>query len=123
MTSTATDADILAALNRTYIRCVADADTKAFAEILADDFLNSNPDGTLVDKAAFLRQIESIGTLRSMDVDDVRIRVFGETAVIHAQTQYVLANGREGRGRYTDGWARRGGKWLAVFAHVTRIMI
>jgi ketosteroid isomerase-like protein len=125
MTSTATSAetDILAGLNRTYIRCVADADTKAFAEILADDFLNSNPDGTLVDKPAFLRQIESIGKLRSIDIDDVRIRVFGETAVIHAQTRYVLANGREGRGRYTDGWAKRGGKWLAVFAHVTRIMI
>ena len=93
MTSTATSAEteILAGLNRTYIRCVAEADTKAFAEILADDFLNSNPDGTLVDKTAFLRQIESIGKLRSIDIDDVRIRVFGETAVIHAQTRYVLA--------------------------------
>ena len=123
MTSTAsdTDVDILIALNRTYIRCVADADTKRFAEILADDFLNSNPDGTLVDKAGFLRQIDSIGKLRSMEVDDVRIRIFAETAVIHAETRYVLANGREGRGRYTDGWAKRSGKWLAVFAHVTRI--
>ena len=122
MTPTAgTDVDILTELNRTYIRCVADADTKRFAEILADDFLNSNPDGTLVDKPAFLRQIESIGKLASIDVDDVRIRILGETAVIHAETRYVLADGRSGRGRYTDGWAKRGGKWLAVFAHVTRM--
>jgi hypothetical protein len=122
MTPTAgTDVDILTELNRTYIRCVADADTKRFAEILADDFLNSNPDGTLVDKPAFLRQIESIGKLTSIDVDDVRIRILGETAVIHAETRYVLADGRSGRGRYTDGWAKRGGKWLAVFAHVTRM--
>jgi len=118
-----TDVDILTALNRTYIRCVADADTKRFAGILADDFLNSNPDGTLVDKPAFLRQIESIGRLQALDIDDVRIRVLGDVAVIHATTRYLLADGRAGRGRYTDGWAKRGGQWLAVFAHVTRITI
>src|SRR5262245_59321348 len=118
-----TDTDVLTALNGTYIRCVAEADTQQFAQILADDFLNSNPDGTLVDKPAFLRQIESIGRLRSMDVDDVRIRIFGDTAIIHEETRYVLANGRHGRGRYTDGWAKRSGTWVAVFAHVTRITV
>jgi hypothetical protein len=118
----AADVDVLTGLNRTYIRCVADADTKRFAEILADDFLNSNPDGTLVDKAAFLRQIESIGKLKSIDIEGVRIRVLGDVAVIHAATRYVLADGREGLGRYTDGWAKRGGTWLAVFAHVTRLI-
>lgn len=112
---------MLTALNATYIRCIVDADTRRFAEILADDFLCSNPDGSLVDKPAFLRQIERVGKVRSMDLNDVRIRILGDTAMIHAATRFVLADGRTGQGRYTDGWAKRGGQWLAVFAHVTRI--
>jgi len=120
----ASDLEALTALNDTYIRCVVDADTRRFAEILADDFVCSNPDGSMVDKPAFLRQIERIGTFRSMDLGDVRIRIVGaenDVALIHATTTFVLADGSKGRGRYTDGWAKRGGQWIAVFAHVTRI--
>ena len=29
-------------------------------------------------------------------------------------------DGQPGAGRYTDVWARQGGRWLAVSAHVTR---
>ncbi|HEV3140954.1 MAG TPA: nuclear transport factor 2 family protein [Vicinamibacterales bacterium] len=115
------DLESLTGLNATYIYCVVTADTRRFAEILSDDFLCSNPDGSLVDKPAFLRQIERIGTFASMDLDDVRIRIVGDVAVIHAATRFTLADGRTGRGRYTDGWAKRNGQWLAVFAHVTRI--
>ena len=123
-TAAPSDLETLAALNDTYIRCVVEADTRRFAEILADDFICSNPDGSIVDKPAFLRQIERIGKFQSMDIADVRIRRIGaqsDVAVIHATTAFVLADGSRGRGRYTDGWAKRGGEWLAVFAHVTRI--
>src|SRR5260221_11831465 len=119
--ATGSDLEALTALNATYIQCVVDADTRRFAEILADDFLNSNPDGTVVDQPAFLRQIERIGKFQSIDLDDVRIRIEGSVALIHAATRFVFADGRTGRGRYTDGWAKRGAQWLAVFAHVTRI--
>ncbi|HYM23792.1 MAG TPA: nuclear transport factor 2 family protein [Vicinamibacterales bacterium] len=123
-TATRSDLETLAALNDTYIRCVVEADTRRFAEILADDFVCSNPDASIVDKPAFLRQIERIGKFRSMETGDVRIRVIGadaDVALIHATTTFVMADGRTGRGRYTDGWAKRGGQWVAVFAHVTRL--
>jgi len=45
----------------------------------------------------------------------------GDFAIIHARTTYTGADGRPGAGRYTDVWARRGGRWLAVSAHVTRL--
>jgi len=44
----------------------------------------------------------------------------GDVAIIHARTTYMAPDGRMGAGRYTDVWARRGGRWLAVSAHVTR---
>ena len=120
-TMAANDLQTLEQLNRDYISSVQSSDVRRFDEILAEDFLCSNPDGSLVDKPAFLRQIERIGKFRSMDLDDVRIRIVGDVAVIHAATRFVLADGKTGRGRYTDGWAKRGGQWTAVFAHVTRI--
>ena len=119
--ATGSDLDILTKLNQTYIDCVAQADTRRFAEILADDFLNSNPDGTLVDKPAFLKQIERIGRLPSLEIEDVRIRIEGSVALIHAATRFTMPDGRPGRGRYTDIWAKRGGAWIAIAAHVTRI--
>ena len=49
------DHDILTALNTDYINSVQNSDVKRFDEILAMSFYCSNPDGSLVDRAAFLR--------------------------------------------------------------------
>jgi hypothetical protein len=95
-------------------------DVKRFEEILADDFLCSNPDGSLVDRAAFLRQTAQPVTISGLEARDVNIRLMGDFAIIHARTAYTTADGRQALGRYTDVWARRGGRWLAVSAHVTR---
>jgi Domain of unknown function (DUF4440) len=48
------DLDRLLGLNRDYIRSVQASDVRRFDEILADDFLCSNPDGSLVDRKASL---------------------------------------------------------------------
>ena len=50
------DLDTLLALNRDYIRSVQTSDARRFDELLADDFLCSNPDGSLVDREGFLKQ-------------------------------------------------------------------
>jgi len=114
------DIDILRQLNQDYIRSVQISDTRRFDEILADDFLNSNPDGSLVDRAQFLAQIARPATISNLEANDVRVRVMGDFAIIHARTTYVNAEGRAGAGRYTDIWARRQDRWLCVAAHVTR---
>ena len=114
------DIDILRQLNQDYIRSVQISDTRRFDEILADDFLNSNPDGSLVDRAQFLAQIARPATISNLEANDVRVRVMGDFAIIHARTTYVHEGGRAGAGRYTDIWARREGRWLCVAAHVTR---
>ena len=115
-----TDHAALAALNDDYIRCVQQGDVARFRAILAEDFLCSNPDGTLLDRAAFLEQTARPVTIRDLSTEDVRIRILGEVAIIHARTRYRTAAGEARQGRYTDVWARREGRWLAVSAHVTR---
>lgn len=119
-TAANTDRDTLLQLNHDYIQAVQHLDVRRFAEILADDFVCSNPDGTLVDRSAFLAQTAQPVTIANLAACDVSVRLMGDIAIIHARTTYTLPDGRSGSGRYTDVWARRKGRWLAVAAHVTR---
>jgi ketosteroid isomerase-like protein len=114
------DLDELTRLNRDYINSVQNSDVKHFDEILAPDFYCSNPDKSLVDRAGFLKQTAIPVTIRNLEAHDVNIRLMGDFAIIHARTSYTTADGNAASGRYTDCWARRGGKWLAVSAHVSR---
>ncbi len=115
-----TDHEALAALNTDYINSVQNGDVKRFDEILAGEFYASNPDGSLVDRAGFLAQTAKPVTIKGLKADQVMIRMFGDVAIIHGRTTYTTAEGRVAQGRYTDVWAKRGGKWCAVSAHVTR---
>jgi ketosteroid isomerase-like protein len=112
--------DTLQKLNRNYVRSVQESDVSWFEANLAEDFLNSNPDGTLVDRAGFLKQIAPKCTVSDLREEDVRIRMLGDIAIIHARTTYGKPDGKPGAGRYTDVWQLRQGRWLCVSANVSR---
>jgi hypothetical protein len=76
----------LTALNRDYVNSVQNSDVKRFDEILADDFYCSNPDKSLVDRAGFLKQTAVPVTIRNLEAHDVKIRLMGDFAIIHAAT-------------------------------------
>ena len=114
------DIDCLLELNRDYIRSVQASDVSRFREILADDFQCSLPDGSFLDREGFLKHAAAPPTISNLQAHSVRVRLMGDFAIIHGRTSYVLAGGRRAHGRYTDVWARRNGRWLAVAAHVTR---
>jgi ketosteroid isomerase-like protein len=116
----ANDIEVLEALNRDYIASVQNGDVVRFDQILADEFYCSNPDGSLIDRAAFLRQTARPVTIANLEARDVMIRMYGDVAIVHARTAYDLPDGTQHSGRYTDVWARRNGEWLAISAHVTR---
>jgi ketosteroid isomerase-like protein len=118
--SAPSDHDTLLALNAEYINSVQTGDVQRFDEILDADFYCSNPDGALIDRSAFLRQTAEPVAIRGLTAEDVLIQIIGDAAIIHARTRYTV-DGREGAGRYTDVWARRGGQWRAVSTHVTRL--
>ena len=114
------DHDTLVELNRDYIRSVQTSDVRRFDEILAEDFLCSNPDGSLVDRQAFLDQTARPVAISNLQAEDVHVRLLGDFAIVHARTTFTGVDGSKGSGRYTDVWARRDGRWLAISAHVTR---
>src|SRR3954452_17330405 len=85
-TSPQSDHDILTALNTDYINSVQHSDVKRFDEILAPEFYCSNPDGSLLGRAAFLTQTANPVAIKNLKAADVLIRIMGNTAIIHART-------------------------------------
>lgn len=116
----APDLEVLEVLNKGYVDSVQDSDVAWFEQHLSEDFLNTNPDGTLVDRAGFLQQIAKPQAISGLEPRDVNIRLLGDTAIIHAKTVYRKPDGQPGAGRYTDIWQKRDGRWVCVAAHVTR---
>jgi|SRR6516164_9791523 ketosteroid isomerase-like protein len=120
--ATSVETSTLLELNDAYIQSVQRGDVQRFEQLLADDFLCSLPDGSLLDRQRFLEHTARPVAIRDLAAHDVNVRVMGDFAIIHARTTYTTLDGRPGSGRYTDIWARRGGQWLAVAAHVGRIV-
>ena len=98
------DLDTLTALNLDYFGSVQKGDVKRL-EILADDFMCSHPDGSLLDKAEFLKLTAQPVTISGLVAEDVRIRLLGDFAIIHGRFNSRSADGKQRRGRYTDNWA------------------
>ena len=115
-----TDLTELTKLNHDYVASVQNSDVKRFDEILAEDFYCSNPDRSLVDRAAFLKQTAKPVAIKNLRAEDVKIRILGDFAIIHARTTYMNPDGTQGSGRYTDDWQFRDGRWQCVSAHYTR---
>ena len=67
------DIDLLNQLNRDYVRSVQDSDARRFDEILAPDFVNRNPDGALIGRAAFLEQVARPPGIANLACSDVHI--------------------------------------------------
>ncbi len=73
-----TDLETLQNLNRDYINSVQRSDVPRFDEILAEDFLCSNPDGSLIDRAAFLKQTALPVKISNLQTSEVKIRIMGD---------------------------------------------
>lgn len=113
----------LTTLNHHFIRSVQESDVAWFDAHLSADFLNTTPDGKLLERDAFLKHISGDPGITGLHTEDVRIRLFGDSAIIHARTVYTKGDGSPGVGRYTDTWHREGGangRWLCTTAQVAR---
>lgn len=98
-------------------------DAEKIGSFLADDWIIIDPDGTIIGKARFLSIIQSgVLTHQTMDSQDIRVRVYGTTAVVTALISSTAKyEGREfsTRERATDVFVKRDGKWQCVITHLT----
>src|SRR5262245_63524183 len=69
--------ETLTTLNHDFVKSVQGADVKRFDEILAKDFLFTNPDGSLYNRAEFLDLIGKGARNSELREDQVNVRLFG----------------------------------------------
>jgi hypothetical protein len=58
----------------------ADLGRGRFDEILADDFLCNNPEGSLIEQKVFLKQTAQRVTISNLEAQDVNVRIMGDVA-------------------------------------------
>jgi ketosteroid isomerase-like protein len=116
--STQSDLEILTQLNADYLASDQNGDVQRYGQILAEDFMSSLPDFLLRNKKQFLEMMTAPRPFTELKMDDVRIRLLGDFAIIHSHMTFRTTDGVLRQGRYTDDWQRRDGKWLCVAANV-----
>lgn len=101
-------------------RQLADAfikrDVAALESILAEEFIDSNPDGIAQGKAAAIAETKS-GTVLSVTFADLKVRLYGDVGIVTGlYTQKAVLNGKDATGtnRFTDVFVRRAGRWQLV---------
>jgi len=99
-------------------------DTSVYERIEADDFVFTDPEGVVGDKAKDLSELKAGEfTAEAIDLDDMKVRVFGNAAVVTGRT--TIKGGKykgkdiSGQYRFTDVWVNRGGRWQAVASQAT----
>jgi ketosteroid isomerase-like protein len=112
------DIEILTQLNADYLASDQKGDVRRYEQILAEDFMASLPDFRLRDKKQFLEMMAEPRPFTDLKAEDVKIRILGDFAIIHAHMTFKTKDGVRHQGRYTDDYQRRDGEWLCVAANV-----
>lgn len=116
------DPTVLHALNEHYVRAFREADVSWYDAHLSADYVVISGDGSLNDRATALTNFAKptfASSMRSFPVGRVNVRRFDDVALIHAENDYELNDGRRGISRYTDIWVRQSQVWRCVAAHIT----
>jgi hypothetical protein len=100
-------------------------DSKALARLVSDQFIYTETDGSVMDKAQFLADNEDPDYQPTvMANDDVKVYSYPNMAVIagryHAKGTYK-GKPFDQYGRFTDTWIYLGGVWQCVASHTTRL--
>jgi len=100
-------------------------DAAILQRVLADDYLLVNSQDKREDKAQFLADYTAKGfTMEPFAIDDQLIKVWSDGAVLGgAVTMKGMSDGKpySVRIRFSDIWAKRGGKWQVIYTHANRV--
>ncbi|HKP84900.1 MAG TPA: FKBP-type peptidyl-prolyl cis-trans isomerase [Blastocatellia bacterium] len=120
---TATADQALKDLERKWTEGFKNRDKETLNGILADDFIFTDEDGQVYDKAKYIESVLQV-KVESYSLDDLTTRVAGDTGVVAGRwTGKMVVGGKEASGafRFTDTFARRQGRWRAIASQDTRI--
>jgi len=112
-------------LNRRWMEAYVRRDTAFLEQYLADDYVSTFPDGTVLDKQGEIESLKSGDiALTEMTPSEMNVRTYDGAAVITGRST-IKANVKgekvSGEYRFTDVWIKQDNRRLAVASQVTRI--
>ena len=116
------DEAVLAQIQQALAKAWVGGDRATIERIIAPEWRSIGPDSRASDRASVLADVfeKRVHKIRRVEVDDVRVQVFGDAAVVTGRTHGV----GEFTGapydvviRFTDTFVRRKGQWHAVASH------
>jgi uncharacterized protein (TIGR02246 family) len=121
----ADDAEEIRRLDKEITVATWTGDAVWFEKNMADDFVLITASGSMRTKRDLIRQLSTPGLkMEPYEASEVQIRMYGETAVVTGRIlqRYVLGGVRYANDlRYTDTYAKRGGKWMMVSGHASMV--
>jgi uncharacterized protein DUF4440 len=99
-------------------------DRAMIERIIAPEWTSTGPNGTITTRAQVLADIfeRRVHRIEQLEIDDVRVRVFGDAAVVTGRTHgvgSVSGTDYDVRIRFTDVFVRLGREWRAVTSHAS----
>lgn len=116
----------LTRLTQVCVDAVTQGNTLWLNARLRHDFVRSNADAGRWDRTTFLKNAAFSEGLTGLVLDDIRVRVFGESAIVHSRANFNTTDGKPSVGRYTHVWERNAltpGGWVCVAADVSRAVL
>jgi ketosteroid isomerase-like protein len=99
-------------------------DAVGAARLLADDYVFLQADGNVSNKAQNIAVLRDPAFVcQSLVTEDVKVRVYGDAAVITGRVVMRATYGGQdvgGEFLYTDVWVKRDGRWQTVVSQATR---
>jgi ketosteroid isomerase-like protein len=122
-----TDERIIKTLEQEWAEALMKSDQAVIDRIASADWMLTDPEGMLISKAQADANRKS-GTVKfeSFKLEDLKVRVFGDTAVVHGlETRKSSYKGKDtsGQYRFTNVFVKRNGRWQAIASHVSRVAI
>jgi ketosteroid isomerase-like protein len=112
-------------VNDRYIAAQLRNDSNSLQILMADDFMAIRSDGSLSTKVQEIEHIKSGAlTHEKSDIQDVKIRVYGNTAVATVLSSFKgTVNGKplSSTVRVTRVWVKQAGNWKCVVLQSTRV--
>lgn len=110
--------EMLIALEKKTWDLYKNRDVKALDELTADDFYDIYPDGTVVNKKQWLKDMLGVQVKDSTLTDFKVIMLTKDAAIIvYTAVAHAVDKGKEVaiHNAVTSAWAKRNGRWVSVF--------
>lgn len=125
MAQTKSDEEQIMQLEDEWTDALIKEDRKELDRILAPEFSFIEPDGSVLDREAYLEdRSHYLSAIESFEIEEVKVRVYGQSSLVSGISK--ISERRLGRKlrydlRWKELWIKQSGKWVVVAGQATPV--